>query len=136
MTGLAVRTTNAEEMDPAKARIPGLWGLFMALERPRAAGPVLAVYSAYESGVTGSYQILIGHEVTGPSSVAQLQVVDVPGGEYLVFDCPGPLPGAVIDGWRQVWKFFAQPGAPARAYTADFEIYLGQERTEIWVAVQ
>jgi hypothetical protein len=45
------------------------------------------------------------------------------------------LPGAVIDGWRAVWAFFERHGAPRRAYTADFELYLEPERVEIWIAV-
>ncbi len=58
-----------------------------------AFGPVFAVYSAYESDVSGSYQILIGREVAGSSRVAPpLHVVDISPGQYLVFSCSGPLP--------------------------------------------
>ena len=96
----------------------------------------MAVYSAYESDVSGSYQILIGREVAQSSAgTPPLQVVEIPPAKYLVFTCSGPLPGAVIDGWRAVWAFFARPNAPQRAYTADFEAYLEPERVEIWIAV-
>ena len=143
MVGLATRTTNADEADPSKARIGELWGRFTSqnwaerLGQGGAVGPTLAVYSAYESDVSGSYQILVGREVPGSYPVAPpLQVVDIPPGQYLVFSCTGPLPGAVIDGWRAVWAFFERPDAPRRSYTADFETYLGPERIEIWVATK
>jgi len=142
VVGLATRTTNADEADPSKARIGELWGRFTTqnwaerLGQGVAFGPTIAVYSAYESDVSGSYQILVGREIAGSSPVAPpLQVVDIPPGQYLVFSCTGPLPGAVIDGWRAVWAFFEQPDAPRRAYTTDFEAYLEPEHIEIWIAV-
>jgi len=142
VAGLATRTTNADEADPSKARIGELWGRFTTqnwaerLGQEGAFGPTVAVYSAYESDVSGTYQILIGRELAASSPVAPpLQVVDIPPGQYLVFNCSGPLPGAVIDGWRAVWAYFERPDAPRRAYTADFEKYIEHERTEIWVAV-
>jgi len=142
VVGLATRTTNADEADPSKARIGELWGRFTTqnwaerLGQGVAFGPTIAVYSAYESDVSGSYQILVGREIAGSSPVAPpLQVVDIPPGQYLVFSCTDPLPGAVIDGWRAVWAFFEQPDAPRRAYTTDFEAYLEPEHIEIWIAV-
>ena len=51
-----------------------------------------------------------------------------------MFRCVGPLPQAVIDGWRDVWAYFAGR-APARAYTYDLEIYAEAGAVEIWVAV-
>jgi predicted transcriptional regulator YdeE len=142
VAGLATRTTNADEAQPSKARIPGLWGQFTTqnwaerLGQGGGFGPTLAVYSAYESDVTGSYQLLLGREVAGSSPGApSLEVVDIPAGKYLVFYCSGPLPNALIEGWRAVWAFFERSDAPRRAYTADFETYLEPERVEIWVAV-
>lgn len=142
VAGITTRTTNADESQPSKAQIPGLWGQFSSqnwaerLGQGGAFGPTIAVYSAYASDVSGCYAILIGREVTGSSPVAPpLHVVDIPPGQYLVFSCAGPLPGAVIDGWRAVWAYFERSDAPRRAYTADFEKYIERERTEIWVAV-
>jgi len=142
ITGIATRTTNADESQPTKAQIPGLWGQFSSqnwaqrLEQGGAFGPTVAVYSAYESDVSGSYQILIGREVAQSSAgTPPLQVVDIPAGKYLVFTCSGPLPGAVIEGWRAIWAYFERPNAQRRAYTTDLEKYIEHERTEIWVAV-
>ena len=142
VVGLATRTTNADEADPSKARIGELWGRFTSqhwaerLGQGGAVGPTLAVYSAYESDVSGSYQILVGREVPGSYPVAPpLQVVDVPPGQYIVFSLAGPLAGTVIEGWRAIWAYFGRPDVPRRAYTADFEAYLELERVEIWIAV-
>jgi predicted transcriptional regulator YdeE len=143
IAGLATRTTNADEAEPSQAKIGELWGRFMTqnwaerLGQAGALGPTLAVYSAYEGDASGSYQILVGRELAESSPVPPpVQVVDIAPGQYLVFRCSGPLPGAVIEGWRAVWAFFERPDVPRRAYTADFEKYVGPERVEIWVAVR
>lgn len=143
LAGLAIRTTNAAESDPATAKIPALWGRFMSegwadkLERAGAFGPVAAVYSAYETDASGSYQLLVGREVPQTSPVPSgLQVVAAPLGSYVAFRFPGPIPQAVIDGWREVWAYFARPGAPARAYSVDYEFYHDGSPMEIWVAVR
>jgi len=95
------------------------------------------VYSAYESDVSGSYQILVGREVRTPPHLSPpLQIVSVPDGRYLVFHRSGPLPQVVIDGWQEVWEYFAGRDAPARAYTFDFEINLDATHVAIWVAVR
>jgi len=129
-------------MQSSQARIPGLWGEFASqhwaerLEQAGAFGPTTAVYSAYESDVSGSYQVVVGRAIAGSSPVAPpLQVVDIPPGKYVVFKFSGPLPGVVIEGWRAVWAFFERPDAPKRAYSADFEAYVEPERVEIWIAV-
>ena len=143
IAGIATRTTNAAESNPAIARIPSLWGRFMGerwaqqLEALGGFGPTIAVYSGYESDVTGSYQLLLGRQIDTATAVGPAeQVVVAAPGSYLVFACAGPLPQAVIDGWQAVWAFFERPGAPARAYTYDFEIYPDEGPVEIWVAVE
>lgn len=143
IVGLAMRTTNTAESDLSSAKIPKLWERFgkerwaERLEEVGAFGPTTAVYSAYESDVTGSYQLLVGRQVRDSSPVsAPLQVVSTSQGSYLAFHCSGPLPQAVIAGWRDVWTYFASANAPARAYTFDFEIYPDAGPVEIWVAVR
>src|SRR5213596_4218026 len=130
IVGLATHTTNAAESNPSAGKIPQLWGRFTAeqwskrLETLGAVGPTLAVYSEYESDASGSYQLLVGRQVRDSRPVSPpLQIVSIAQGSYLAFRCSGPLPQAVIDGWRDVWAYFARDNVPARAYTADFEIY-------------
>ena len=110
IAGLTIRTTNAAESDPSTARIPALWGRFMSEEWSKRLtalggfGPTLAVYSAYESDFTGSYQLLLGRQVPDSTIVSSpVQLVSSPEGSYLVFPCVGGLPEAVVDGWRTVW---------------------------------
>jgi predicted transcriptional regulator YdeE len=142
VVGLAIRTTNQIEADFTKAQIPDLWSRFTRdgwatrLGELGAVGPVLAVYSKYESDASGAYQLLVGRAVNGPPSrVPDLTTEMVPPGQYLTFLCPGPIPQAVIEGWRRIWHFFEQPDAPARAYTADFEVYSDSQPVEIWIAI-
>ncbi len=141
--GLAIRTINSAESDPATAKIPQLWEQFgkerwaERLEDIGAFGPTIAVYSAYESDVNGSYQLLVGRQARRSSSVpVPLHVVSTSPGPYLAFRCSGALPQAIIDGWGDVWGYFARADAPARAYTSDFEVYSEAGAPEIWVAVR
>ena len=143
IVGLATRTTNAAESSPSTAKIPLLWGRFTnehwseRLEEVGAFGPTIAVYSAYESDVSGRYQLLVGRQVRDSRPVSPpLQIVSAAHGSYLAFRCSGPLPQAVIDGWGDVWAYFARDSAPARAYTFDFEVYPDRGSVEIWVAVR
>jgi predicted transcriptional regulator YdeE len=145
VAGIALRTDNATEARPdgGAGKIPGLWQRFRSedwfgrLEALGASGPPIGVYSAYESDANGSFQILAGREIPPSADVdAPLQVVAVPVGTYRVFESTGPLPGSVVKGWQQVWAYFERPGAEARAYTCDFEIYPSDHEVEIWVAVR
>ena len=142
VAGLALRTDNATESG-AGGRIPGLWQQFRTedwfgqLEKLGAVGPPLGVYSAYESDVTGSFQILAGRETPASSSVAApLEVVSIPAGKYVVFESTGPLPGSVIKGWQEVWAYFEKSAPVARAYTCDFERYPNDQTVELWIAVK
>jgi hypothetical protein len=40
-----------------------------------------------------------------------------------------------VDGWSDVWQYFARPNAPPRAYVADYEQYFDDAPVEIWVGV-
>ncbi len=143
VAGLTLRTDNAAEAQPGTGKIPGLWQRFRTdnwferLGKLGASGPPLGIYSAYESDATGSFQILAGREIASNVTVdAPLQIVSVPAGNYLMFPSSGSLPESVVRGWQEVWAYFEQPDAPARAYTYDVEVYPTAESVEIWVAVE
>jgi predicted transcriptional regulator YdeE len=124
ITGLAVRTSNARERDPRTAVLPGLWARFAATRPDEDSGlpaAVFSVYTEYESDVHGAYSVVLGREAGSPTSAEH--TVHVPAGRYAVFTSTGEMPAAVLAGWQQVWAYFAHPGAPARAYTTDFEHY-------------
>lgn len=107
------------------------------LERIGALGPTVAVYHNYASDVSGDYRLLVGREIPGATGIpAELDSVEVSPGRYLVFTFTGEIPGVVIDGWQQVWKYFARPRREQRGYTADLEIYRSDGNgVEIWIAV-
>lgn len=143
VAGLALRTDNASESQPQTGKIPELWerfrieNWFERLERLGAFGPPLGVYSAYESDASGSFQIMAGREIAPNVKInPPLVVVSVPAGSYRMFESRGSLPQSVVRGWEQVWAYFERPGAPARAYTYDVEVYPSAESVEIWIAVQ
>ncbi len=139
-----MRTRNADEGSGDTARIPALWGRFSSedwfgrLEHLGAQGPLVAVYSDYESDGRGIYRLLVGRETPpGTTLGPSVETADVAAGDYLVFACRGAIPGVVIGGWSRVWEFFSQPGAPRRAFTADLEVYDADGGgLEIWVAVE
>ena len=119
VTGLTVRTSNAREADATTAALPALWARFMAAGGPPAS--VFSVYTEYESDVHGAYTVVLGRE--GGAATPGERTVRVMPGRYAVFTSTGGMPAAVIAGWQAVWAYFAEPDAPARAYTTDFEEY-------------
>ncbi|HEY7195267.1 MAG TPA: GyrI-like domain-containing protein [Gemmatimonadales bacterium] len=143
VAGLALRTDNATEARAGAGKIPGLWQRFRSedwfgrLEEVGAFGPPIGVYSAYESDVSGAFQILAGRELKPSARVpAPLQMVAVPAGTYLVFQSSGALPESVVNGWQQAWTYFEKRRDVTRAYTVDFEMYPSAEEVEIWIAVR
>jgi predicted transcriptional regulator YdeE len=141
--GIDATTLNADEADSARARIPSLWGRFYAegvLGRvPRKKPPVLpvGVYTDYESDHNGRYRILAGAAVEEGAPLPEgLGRAVVPAGTYLMFRGQGQMPGVVPQTWMSVWRYFAEAGGHARAYTTDFELYRGPEVVEIYIAVK
>ena len=124
VVGLSVRTTNADEAQPARAKIPALWQRFYQDGHSAAvAGPVYGVYTEYASDASGPYTLIVGAASDAPSPAPPFVRVQIPAGRYLAFTSQGDVPAAVVAGWQAVWEYFARPDAPRRAYTADFELY-------------
>jgi len=125
IAGITARTTNSREYNPATASLPALWGRFYSA-KPTSSNParkndgVYSVYTEYESDVNGAYTVVIGRERSDPTAE---KVVTVPAGRYLEFTSTGAMPAAVVNGWKQVWSYFAELKAPKRSYTTDFEYY-------------
>ncbi len=89
VAGIAVRTTNAAEADPASARIGPLWDRFFSeswehkLPPPGADGRVFGVYSGYASDQHGAFDVTAG--VAAPANHQALQgatTVDIEAGTY------------------------------------------------------
>ena len=122
IAGITARTTNAREADPSTAALSGLWGRFYSqASATDSAQAVYSVYTDYESDVNGAYSVVIGRENDAQSKAEK--VATIRAGSYLEFISSGTMPDAVVDGWKQVWSYFADPKAPRRAYTTDFELY-------------
>jgi predicted transcriptional regulator YdeE len=123
--GLSIRTTNADEAQPARAKIPALWQRFFEEGHSAAVpGAVYGVYTEYATDASGPYTLVVGGASDGRSAPEEPLVrVQIPAGRYLAFTSKGHVPAAVVAGWQAVWEYFARPDAPKRAYTTDFELY-------------
>ena len=148
LTGVAVRTTNAEEAGP-EARLPKLWGSYF--QRNLASMPgirnphyIYALYTGYESDATGAYTTLIGHEVIDERVQDDnvYEVAILPESKYLVFKTrKGPVFEVVSLAWHEIWAYFKK-SPEVRAYTGDFELYdtssydPANAEIEIYIAIQ
>jgi predicted transcriptional regulator YdeE len=139
--GLSVRTCNADEAHPGRARIGALWADFAVKLAPHFADGAVTygVYHHYESDANGAYDLLVGGDVLAPHANTDAQpwsVIDIQDGPYAVFQANGPMPQAVIEAWGRVWSYFADPQCPhKRAYTTDFERYGSDGVVNICIAL-
>ena len=140
VSGLQVRTCNANEHDPATARIAPLWGQFSARQLPVSLpgqtehAKVVGVYSNYESDATGAFDVTAGLTVSAPAE--GMATVNIEAGTYLVFECPGDMPQAIIQGWGRVWQHFQNKGGQERLYRTDFELYSGPQEAAIYIGIK
>lgn len=129
VVGLTGRMRNG---DPGcGAAIAGLWqrlfeeGIFFAIPHP-ADEHSIGLYDAYETDMTGPYDVTIGRAVTDPTGRPGGTVVKtIPAGKYAEFVVRGDIQAAVGEFWEQVWQMPLD-----RAYTADFEEYWPQVEGE------
>ena len=143
VVGIEIRTTNQNEMNPATAQIPALWGRFQQeriidqVPGRAPSGFPLGVYSKYESDHSGPYSVLAGIEVADLKDIPHgLVGLTIPAGNYLVFTAQGPMPHALIQAWGVIWRYFSADPQYARAYSADFESYRGPEQVDIHIAIK
>lgn len=145
IAGLEVRTTNQDEMDPRKAKIPGVWervykeSLTDHIPGKKEPGVKLGAYTRYQSDANGPYSLIVGAEVGDVDNVPEgMAGIVVLAQEYLIFTASGEMPQAVIDGWGAVWKYFAADTTLMRAFTTDFERYDDSKPgiVEIYIAVR
>ncbi len=131
LVGLAVRTNNTLESDPASAKIGLTLQRFFGENWPQKIkhrknpSRTLGVYTHYESDLTGNYTYFIGEEVTSFEGLAEgLGYLVLPAQAYVKFTSEaGPMPKVVIDLWQNIWKMSASDLGGKRAYLADFEVY-------------
>jgi predicted transcriptional regulator YdeE len=129
VVGFAVRTSNSDELDPARAKLPVLWqragapGAFAHVPG-RLDENLYAVLNDYESDHNGAFTQIIGIGVRTVTRLPEgVVAVRVPAGKSLKVEARGQMPQALIDAWQQVWKHTESGGAPTRAFTTDLEVH-------------
>ena len=129
VVGIAVRTSNAEQMTPERP-IGKQWerlfkeGVLAAIPN-KADGNIVALYAEYASDKDGEYTYVLGGRVTKVESVpAGMVVKNVPAGRYAVFTSErGPVQKVVVEMWQKVWATPKTALGGDRTYKADFEVY-------------
>ncbi|HEY2545671.1 MAG TPA: GyrI-like domain-containing protein [Candidatus Acidoferrum sp.] len=129
VVGISVRTSNAEQMTPARP-IGKQWerlfqeGVLAAIPN-KADAKIIAVYSDYASDKDGEYNYLLGARVTKVENLrAGMVARNVPAGRYAVFTSErGPVQKVVVEMWQRVWATPKSELGGDRTYKADFEVY-------------
>ncbi|MGJ3704198.1 GyrI-like domain-containing protein [Variovorax sp. AFSI2.2] len=136
VAGLAARTTNREENDPATARIGALWNRFFGEETYRSTpgrtsdARIFGVYSSYESDAHGAFDVTVGVAVSDATGSVAIEP-----GNYLVFSGQGEMPQMVIATWERIWQYFEAHPEITRRYCSDFEAYEGPDKVAIHIGV-
>lgn len=134
--GASCRTSNADEFNPLTGRIGPLWQRFAASGLATDMSQVFGVYYDYADRHLAEYSVMAGVKLAETEAPATTEgCVHIPAGDYLVFDCRGAMPAALIAGWGQVWAHFAQADAPVRAFDHDFERYLALDHAQICIGL-
>ena len=133
--GFSSRTCNKDEMNSVTARIPNLWGSFgkSHIRNDTPGAKTYAVYSNYESDVSGCYDITLG--IPLHSEADDLTSIIIKPGAYLCFQNQGEFPDVVIETWNTIWSFFREHTEYSRAYQTDFEVYLEDNVIEIYIGI-
>ncbi|WP_248481439.1 GyrI-like domain-containing protein [Pseudomonas sp. CYM-20-01] len=140
VSGLKVRTRNADEMTPSSAKIGPMWqrffseGLYEGIPGKLPESPIYGVYSGYESDAHSEFDVTAGVATAGPADGFESLVIEA--GRYLVFEARGPMPEAIINAWQQIWTYFQQPGAQVRAFVTDFEAYQADDLALIHIGIR
>ena len=142
IAGMSLRTNNGRESNPETASIPTMWKNFFEYNVmaaiPKQINPlvVYAVYYNYESDSTGDYDLLIGLQSGATEKPANLNLVEIKEGKYLVFKVLEASPDGIKDTWAAIESYFETDNTYRRAFTTDFEIYQGKSDISIHIAVK
>jgi len=120
--GISVRTSN--QNGQSKKDISELWVKFMGgnlMEKipDKASNDLFCIYTEYETDHTGPYTTILGCKVASLKNIpAGFIGKIIPAARYNRIISKGPLPGCVLNTWREVWESNIE-----RAYGADFDVY-------------
>ena len=133
--GIAVRTDNSSEMNPATAKIGLMWEQFYGelASLLKEDSKVFGLYTNYESDHNGAFDVVACSDNLNATGVSSYQIQ---AGNYLVFKGVGQMPQVVIDLWGKVWEYFESPTSEyKRAFATDFELYKSGNEIEIYISV-
>ena len=144
VTGLAVSTNNADEMNTDTAKIGNLWGEFYAQSDSNTGAELstYGVYTNYRSDDQADYDVIAGiKHLSTDTSLDEVPSnwvkVTIPSGDYLVFADQGEMPQVVIKLWEKIWQYFrSSDSIYTRTYTSDFECYQQNGVVEIAIAIK
>ncbi|WP_339691731.1 GyrI-like domain-containing protein [uncultured Pseudoalteromonas sp.] len=137
LTGLKVRTCNANEMNAGTAKIAELWQKFGEKYTSKLTkdSKVFGVYTNYESDVTGDFDVIACSDEQS-INLRDSVTVTTHAGSYLVFSGEGEMPDAIIDLWGEIWQYFSSDDCRyTRTYTSDYEYYKTATEVEIAIAI-
>lgn len=136
VTGLSIRTKNANEMDVNREKIAPFWKQFEneVVPKLKEGATVYAVYHNYESDATGEFDILLGAD--GLEATEEMIGMTLEAGKYLMFPVKGKFPHAIVETWAKIWAYFEDESIDERrAYETDFEKYISKDELEIYIGV-
>ncbi|HLF19945.1 MAG TPA: GyrI-like domain-containing protein [Bacteroidota bacterium] len=140
--GMEVRTSNQLETMASSAKIPLLWKKFHEekekIPNRKNEQTSLGVYTNYKSDHSGEYSLIAASEVSSLDKIPEGMVAHIiPPGKFLIFSAKGRMPQAVVNAWKQIWKYFANGSQFKRAFTVDFETYnsANEDEVDIHIAI-
>ena len=107
IVGVKHRTTN--ENKKAMQEIPVFWSKFIEEKTidliPNKTGSELyALYTNFEDGRSGAYDIIIGSKVSSLEDIPDgLVGITIPGGTYAKVVAKGALAPALLEAWQGIW---------------------------------
>ncbi len=131
LAGIKIRTNNANEKIPDKAKIEKTLKHYFGSHLPAKItgrlqpGTTYCVYTEYDKDAQGDYTYFVGEAVdTFDGLDASLSQLILPASPYQKFECgPGPMPSVCIEAWQQIWQLSQADLGGERSYRADFEVY-------------
>lgn len=140
IAGTSIRTRNIDELDPAQAKIPGLWSDFYGrvLNQMVSGYAVHGVYTEYDPDGHGYYRLMAGVEVDkGFEAPEGIELIEIGEDSYLLFEKQGIMPEMVYQLWQQIWDYFDDPECPyTRAFTTDYECYKSDKEMQIYISIE
>ena len=131
--GFSIKTQNKDEFNEKIAKLPSLWKQFYSSSLATNAN-IFEVYSNYESDAYGIYTVTIG--VKDAINQSDFISVNIPSGNYLIFQGIGPMPYTVVDTWKKIWDYFDNDSKHQRSFITDFESYSGVDQVDIYIGLK